>query len=144
MKFEKKLKIQLTCGFLWICLGILACVAAFSGKVSSGYPLTYCAGTGGGLIAISFIHIIKSIRLLKNESLRKKEEIRIYDERNIFIQKQIYSLHSLFSLVLLYVATLWAALWKPELLIPFLLLMLTDVALLFLAAIYCNIRNSCE
>ena len=135
MKFEKKLKIQLTCGLLWICLGILACVAAFSGKVSSGYPLTYCAGTGGGLIAI---------RLLKNESLRKKEEIRIYDERNIFIQKQIYSLHSLFSLVLLYVATLWAALWKPELLIPFLLLMLADVALLFLAAIYYNIRNSCE
>ena len=76
--------------------------------------------------------------------LRKKEEIRIYDERNIFIQKQIYSLHSLFSLVLLYVATLWAALQKPELLIPFLLLMLADVALLFLAAIYCNIRNSCE
>ena len=96
MKFEKKLKIQLTCGFLWICLGILACVAAFSGKVSSGYPLTYCAGTGGGLIAIGFIHIIKSIRLLKNESLRKKEEIRIYDERNIFIQKQIYSLKASF------------------------------------------------
>ena len=61
-----------------------------------------------------------------------------------FIQKQIYSLHSLFSLVLLYVATLWAALQRPELLIPFLLLMLADVALLFLAAIYCNIRNSCE
>lgn len=74
MKFEKKLKIQLACGFLWICLGILACVAAFSGKVSSGYPLTYCAGTGGGLIAIGFIHIIKSIRLLKNESLRKKKK----------------------------------------------------------------------
>lgn len=144
MKFKKKLKIQLACGILWICLGLLACVAAFSGNVSSDYSFTYCAGTGGGLIAIGFIHIIKSIRLLKNESLRKKEEIRIYDERNIFIQKQIYSLHSLFSLVLLYVATLWAALWKPELLIPFLLLMLADVALLFLAAIYCNIRNSCE
>lgn len=72
MKFEKKLKIQLTCGFLWICLGILACVAAFSGKVSSGYPLTYCAGTGGGLIAIGFIHIIKSIRLLKMNPCGKR------------------------------------------------------------------------
>ena len=106
MNFEKKLKIQLACGILWICLGVLACVAAFSGKVSSGYPFTYCAGTGGGLIATGFIQIIKSIHLLKNESLRKKEKIRLYDERNIFIQKQIYSLHSLFSLVLLYVATL--------------------------------------
>lgn len=38
MNFEKKLKIQLACGILWICLGVLACVAAFSGKVSSGYP----------------------------------------------------------------------------------------------------------
>ena len=43
MNFEKKLKIQLACGILWICLGVLACVAAFSGKVSSGYPFTYCA-----------------------------------------------------------------------------------------------------
>ena len=89
MNFEKKLKIQLACGILWICLGVLACVAAFSGKVSSGYPFTYCAGTGGGLNATGFIQIIKSIRLLKNESLRKKEKIRLYDERNIFIQKQI-------------------------------------------------------
>ena len=40
MNFEKKLKIQLACGILWICLGVLACVAAFSGKVSSGYPFT--------------------------------------------------------------------------------------------------------
>lgn len=74
MNFEKKLKIQLACGILWICLGVLACVAAFSGKVSSGYPFTYCAGTGGGLIATGFIQIIRSIRLLKNESLRKKEK----------------------------------------------------------------------
>jgi len=97
-----------------------------------------CGGALPGLGSITLLH------LLKNESLRKKEKIRLYDERNIFIQKQIYSLHSLFSLVLLYVATLWAALQRPELLIPFLLLMLADVALLFLAAIYCNIRNSCE
>ena len=141
MNFEKKLKIQLACGILWICLGVLACVAAFSGKVSSGYPFTYCAGTGGGLIATGFIQIIKSIR----EDLDNLDFIEVETPvLNIFIQKQIYSLHSLFSLVLLYVATLWAALQRPELLIPFLLLMLADVALLFLAAIYCNIRNSCE
>ncbi len=74
MNFEKKLKIQLACGILWICLGVLACVAAFSGKVSSGYPFTYCAGTGGGLIATGFIQIIRSIRLLKMNPCGKKKK----------------------------------------------------------------------
>lgn len=143
MKFKQKLKIQLICGILWIFLGLSACVLAFSGIASDGYPAAYCAGTGGGLIVMGAILIFKSILLLRNETLQKKEEIRLYDERNIFIQKQIYSLHSLFSLILLYGATLWAALQKPELLIPFLLLMLADVALLFFSAIYCKIKNSC-
>ena len=32
MNFEKKLKIQLACGILWICLGVLACVAVLQRK----------------------------------------------------------------------------------------------------------------
>ena len=142
MKFVQKLKLQIICGCFWIILGICACMIAFGDSLTLGLSRSYCAGTGGGLIAVGFLQGIRALRLLRNESLRQQAEIRFLDERNVFIQKQIYSLHSLFSLVLLYTATLWAAIVQPSLLLPFLLLMLLDVLLLFLAAIYCKWKNA--
>ncbi|MBM6828159.1 hypothetical protein H9X85_00770 [Anaerotignum lactatifermentans] len=145
MNYKRKLKWSILFGILWIALGILAvCCAVFRIPSSGGgYPFSYLCGTGGSLFAIGGLSILRSLRLMRNEELCRKEEIRLYDERNVYIQKQISSLHSTLSLALLYGATLWAAICRQDLLLPFIFLMIADVALLLVTTAVFRMKNSC-
>lgn len=112
MNFESKLKVRMFKFVILLLIGIIAVSVAIIVKLSTGidsYSTGYLAGTGGSLIAISILMIIKNKLALNDKEKQKQMRIEENDERNLLLTYKSGYYAMLITAVTLYISTFFFA-----------------------------------
>ena len=78
---------RLILNIFWIVLGVVL----FGLSVAEVLDSSFCAGMGGGLIAVGILRTVRTFRYRKDPEYREKIDTEAGDERNRFLRMKSWS-----------------------------------------------------
>lgn len=110
MNYEKKLKKRI---MLFAFLSVVALVALISGilvessQEIESFAAGYLTGSGGGLLGVSVVMIIKNLMALRNKDKQKTMMIEETDERNLLLSYKAAYYSMITTTLILYIASIY-------------------------------------
>lgn len=88
MKFKTKIWIRVLVGLLYLAVGVLGCILAYTGVIENAFVSTLAAAFGIAGLA----HVVRNLRIIASPDAMRSLEIKEKDERNVMLAEKARSL----------------------------------------------------